>query len=109
MIFHHEKHEGHEGFNNVISDTPKKTLLSVCHSEEYSDEESAFDSCVLVERIEKSAKQMFHFVQHDTTENLDRPEEFVLLSALCPSILLRMVSLSNHVFARDNGRLCGVR
>jgi len=88
---------------------PTKTLLSVCHSEECSDEESAFDFCVLVERIGKSAKQMLHFVQHDTTENLDRPEEFVLLSALCPSILLRMVSLSNHVFARDNGRLCGVR
>jgi hypothetical protein len=33
------------------------------------DEESAFDFPRLDERIRKSAKQMLHFVQHDTSEN----------------------------------------
>jgi hypothetical protein len=33
-----------------------------------SDEESAFDFFVPVERIGKSAKQMLHSVQHDKTQ-----------------------------------------
>src|SRR5919108_2543382 len=49
-------------------------LLLPCHSEERSDEESAFP--FLVERIRKRAKQMLHFVQHDTTANSDCPKGF---------------------------------
>jgi hypothetical protein len=65
----------------------------VCHSEEpfghaqdkLRDEESAFDFSILIERSGKSAKQMLHFVQHDTTANCDRPEGFVFLLRLCAS------------------------
>jgi hypothetical protein len=58
------------------------TLL--CHSEECSDEESAFDFSVLLERIGESAKQMLHFVQHDTTANSDRPKDSFSLAAFAP-------------------------
>ena len=51
----------------------------VCHSEERSDEESAFGFPILVERVEKKAKQMLHFVQHDTTANSEHREGFRFL------------------------------
>jgi hypothetical protein len=62
--------------------TPTKPLLSwvILRS---SDEESAFDFSVLIERIGKIAKQMLHFVQHDTTENSERLEGFLFLGGLC--------------------------
>jgi hypothetical protein len=64
---------------------PYENFTVVCHSEECSDEESAFDLSVLVERIDQKRKQMLHgvypelcrSVQHDRTANSDRPEEFV--------------------------------
>jgi hypothetical protein len=46
--------------------TQHQGFTLVCHSEECSDEESAFDFPFLVQRIGKSAKQMLHFIQHDT-------------------------------------------
>ena len=61
------------GLNPVTNHGVQSTLRNftlVCHSEERSDEESAFDFSVLIERIGKSAKQMLHFVQHDTRANL---------------------------------------
>jgi hypothetical protein len=61
---------------------PYENFTVVCHSEEYSDEESAFDFSVLVERIGKKPKQMLHFVQHDRTANSERPEGFVSLGGL---------------------------
>jgi hypothetical protein len=69
-----------------VPSAPYENFTLACHSEECSDEESVFDFSVLVE---KNAKQMLHFVQHDTTANSDRPEGFVLLGGLC-------------AFARDN-------
>jgi hypothetical protein len=54
----------------------------VCHSEECSDEESAFDFPFLVQRIGKSAKQMLHFIQHDTTANSNVPKDSGFLGVL---------------------------
>ena len=64
---------------------PYKNLTVMCHSEEYSDEESAFDFSVLVERIGKKPKQMLQFVPHDTTVRSDRLEGFVSLGCPCAS------------------------
>jgi hypothetical protein len=50
---------------NAHDSAPGFTL--VCHSEEPCDEESAFD--FLIEKRLEKAKQMLHFVQHDTTNS----------------------------------------
>jgi hypothetical protein len=71
---------------------PYENFTLVCHSEERSDEESAFDFSVLVERIGKSAKQMLHFVQHDTTANSERLEDSFCLAAF--ALLRRSFILS---------------
>jgi hypothetical protein len=51
----------------------------VCHSEERSDEESALAFPSWSKELRKSAKQMLHFVQHDTTANSEYREGFGVL------------------------------
>jgi hypothetical protein len=68
-------------FRNAHDSAPG--FILVCHSEELSDEESAFDFPFLVQRIGKSTKQMLHFIQHDTAANCERSEGFGFLGALC--------------------------
>jgi hypothetical protein len=63
----------------------------VCHSEECSDEESAFDFPFLVETIGKSSKQMLHGVYPEITEGFSMtqkqtpngPKDSFFLGALC--------------------------
>jgi hypothetical protein len=78
----------------------------VCHSEKRSDEESGCDFPFLIERIGKSAKQMLHFVQHDTTANAERSQR--IRFSLAPFASLREI-FRVLVAATAAMRLCGER
>jgi hypothetical protein len=75
----------------------------VCHSEECSDEESALTFLFLVKRIGKSAKQMLHFIQHDTTANCERSERygffFASFASLRTEFILSVAEGLRHAFA----------
>jgi hypothetical protein len=50
----------------------------------------------LFERIEKSAKQMLHFVQHDTKQTPTTPKDSFSLDALCVFARARWRSELTH-------------